>query len=113
VKHDPVSGVDLFPTLCELMSLPAPPKDIDGESLITRWQGRESRPEREIVAGQGTPGSNRARMIRTQRYKYARYDDGGEEFYDLRQDPDELENRVSDPACEPQIERFRKRTAQL
>ena len=36
-------------------------------------------------------------MIRTPEFKYGRYDDGGAELYDLKRDPDELENRVDDP----------------
>jgi hypothetical protein len=38
-------------------------------------------------------------MVRTPQYKYARYDDGGAELYDLVRDPNELDNRVDDPAC--------------
>jgi len=33
-------------------------------------------------------------MLRTPRYKFTRYDDGGSELYDLERDPDELENRA-------------------
>ena len=33
-------------------------------------------------------------MLRTPRYKYTRYDDGGSELYDLDRDPNELENCV-------------------
>ena len=32
-------------------------------------------------------------MMRTPTYKYSRYDDGGEELYDLRRDPNELQNQ--------------------
>jgi hypothetical protein len=37
-------------------------------------------------------------MLRTPEFKYARYDDGGSELYDLTRDPDELENRADDSA---------------
>ena len=91
VCADPVSGIDLFPTLCELMGLPAP-TGIHGESLVSRWQGKKSDPDRPIFAAQGVPGKNRAIMLRTRDYKYARYDDGGEELYHLKADPGELNN---------------------
>lgn len=98
VNEDPVSGIDLFPTLCELMNLPKP-KGIAGQSLVGRWEGKDRDPERPIFAAQGVPGKNRAVMLRTPRYKYARYDEGGAELYDLARDPDELDNRVDDRAC--------------
>lgn len=112
VRKDPVSGVDVYPTLCELMGLPAPGA-IDGESLISRWRGNVSRPNREILSGQGVPGKNRARMLRTPTFKYARYDDGGEELYDLERDPEELENRVADAKYAKMLGEFQNRTASL
>jgi arylsulfatase A-like enzyme len=36
--------------------------------------------------------------VRTGRYKYVRYSNGAEEFYDLRTDPNELTGRQRDPA---------------
>src|SRR5262249_61955896 len=51
--HDPVSGVDVFPTLCDLLSLPKP-AGIDGLSLVGRWEGKEPDPNRTIFAAEGT-----------------------------------------------------------
>src|SRR6185295_3785180 len=79
---DPVSGIDVFPTLCDLMGLPKP-SGVHGQSLLSRWEGKQSDPERPIFSAQGTPGKNRAVMLRTTRYKLTRYDDGGSELYDL------------------------------
>ncbi|MBO0858674.1 MAG: sulfatase-like hydrolase/transferase [Chloracidobacterium sp.] len=97
VCADPVSGVDVFPTLCDLLSLPQAP-GLAGQSLLNRWEGKESHPERAIFSAQGTPGKNRAVMMRTPSYKLTRYDDGGGELYDLLRDPDELVNLIDDPA---------------
>jgi choline-sulfatase len=97
VCADPVSGVDVFPTLCDLMGLPKPDR-VQGQSLVKRWEGRESNPGRPIFSAQGVPGRNRAMMVRTPEYKYATYDDGGAELYDLKRDPDEFDNRVDDSA---------------
>jgi arylsulfatase A-like enzyme len=93
VTADPVSGIDVFPTLCDLLDLPKP-AGMHGQSLTGRWEGKERDPERTIFAAQGAPGKNRAAMLRTPRYKFTRYDDGGTELYDLAQDPNELDNRV-------------------
>jgi arylsulfatase A-like enzyme len=93
VNADPVSGIDVFPTLCDLLGLPKPAA-IPGQSLVNRWEERESQPNRPIFAAQGVPGRNRAVMLRTPQYKYTHYDDGGSELYDLGSDPDELDNKV-------------------
>jgi len=98
VSSDPVSAIDVYPTLCDLMNLPTPSL-IAGQSLVGRWAGRPGDPERAIFAAQGTPGRNRALMLRTRYYKFTRYDDGGSELYDLERDPDELVNRIADPSC--------------
>lgn len=94
---DPVSGIDVFPTICDLMDLPKP-DGLPGQSLISRWDGKRTDPERPIFAAQGIPRKTRAVMLRTPRYKFTRYDDGGSELYDLERDPDELENRSDDAA---------------
>ena len=36
--------------------------------------------------------------VRSERYRYIRYHDGGEELYDLANDPKEWRNLASDPA---------------
>lgn len=95
VASDPVSGIDVFPTLCDLMDL-SKPDGLPGQSLLGRWEGRQSDLARPIFGAQGIPGKNRAVMLRTPRYKFTRYDDGGSELYDLERDPDELENRAGD-----------------
>jgi len=107
VRTDPVSGVDLFPTLCDLMGLPGP-RNIPGQSLVKRWEGAESDPDRPIFAAQGIPGKNRAVMLRTKRFKYARYDDGGSELYDLMNDPDELDNVVDSAAYAEPLAQIKK-----
>jgi iduronate 2-sulfatase len=108
VCSDPVSGLDVFPTLSELMNLPKP-EGIAGQSLVGRWEGKPGDPERAIFAAQGTPGRNRALMLRTPKFKYTRYDDGGSELYDLARDPDELENRVDDPSYARPLAEMRAR----
>jgi len=57
---DPVSGVDVFPTLCDLMGLPKP-DGLQGQSLVGRWEGRDRNPRRPIFSAQGTPGKNFAK----------------------------------------------------
>lgn len=107
VRTDPVSGIDVFPTLCDLLGLPQP-SGIPGQSLVNRWEGIESDPNRTIYSAQGTPGKNRALMMRTPRYKYTRYDDGGSELYDLDRDPDEFDNRVDSADYAPVLAQLKQ-----
>ena len=111
VHSDPVSGIDVFPTLCDLMNL-AKPSGIAGRSLAGRWDGAAGEPARPIFAAQGVPGKNRAVMLRTPQYKFARYDDGGSELYDLTRDSDELENRVDDPEYSRPLAELKAQLAQ-
>jgi arylsulfatase A-like enzyme len=43
--------------------------------------------------------------VRTDRYKYIRYHGiwDTNEFYDLKNDPDEMQNLIADPACQDTI----------
>jgi choline-sulfatase len=97
-----VSLLDLLPTLCDYAGLEAP-GDIHGSSLMPWVRGEKPEKAKEFVVSEWqtewgytvSPG----RMLRTDRYKYTRYlEGGGEELYDLEQDPGEKRNLVPDPA---------------
>jgi choline-sulfatase len=88
---DPVSGIDLFPTLLDLLRLPSA-SGLPGRSLVPYWRGERSDPNRALYCGQGFEGHNRAVMLRKGMWKLTRYDDGGGELYDRESDPAELTN---------------------
>lgn len=88
-----VVNVDLLPTLCALSGLPAPER-IHGRSLVPLLE-RKKVPWREYVIGEYYSKQrwvNPIRMVRTKQWKYTRYRKWGEELYDLRSDPGELNN---------------------
>lgn len=91
-----VSGVDVFPTLVELLGLP-PVKGVQGRSLVPAWRGRERTVHHEVFGGQGDEKRDRMLMIRTDQWKFTRYDEGGRELYDLQKDPAELNNLAASP----------------
>lgn len=97
-----VSLLDLVPTLCDAAGI-APPADGWGRSLMPLVASDRADWPHDYVASEWytewgytlEPG----RMIRTDRYKYTRYiEGGGEELYDLRADPGERRSLVGDPA---------------
>lgn len=91
-----VVNVDLLPTVCDLAGL-SRPHGIQGRSLMPLLEGRKV-PWRDYVIGEYYSKQkwvNPIRMVRTKRWKYTRYRKWGEELYDLRNDPGEVNNLVA------------------
>ena len=88
----PVSLIDLYPTLVEISGLP-PRRDLDGLSLVPLLRDPTARRERPALMTQ-MPGNH---AVRTDRWRYIRYADGGEELYDHTNDPHEWHNLARDP----------------
>ena len=95
VRDELVTLADLFPTLCALAGIAAPP-DLDGASLAPLLHaGGATVPWRDAVVGE-YHGKQRwscpIRMIRTATHKFTLYRTGERELYDLVRDPGELDN---------------------
>ena len=88
----PVSLVDLYPTLVELCGLPARP-DLDGLSLVPLLRDPAAERPRPALMTEN-PGNH---AVRSDRWRYIRYADGGEELYDHTVDPHEWTNLAGDP----------------
>jgi choline-sulfatase len=101
-----LSHYDVFPTLVDLLGLSEPALEkLPGRSFAPLLRG-EALPDRQAVVVFDEYGP--VRMIRTHTHKYVRrYPYGPDEFYDLADDPGERNNRVSDPAVQPQIVELR------
>lgn len=95
--NDPlVSLLDLLPTLCDYAGIPAP-GGLLGKSMMPWLRGEKPSRWHDYVFSEWqtewgytiSPG----RMVRTRRYKYTKYiEGGGEELYDLEKDPGEKRN---------------------
>lgn len=92
VCSKPVELLDMYPTLLELCKLP-PKAGLEGHSLVP--QLKDANTPRKWPAITSHNRNNTA--IRTENYRYIRYADGSEEFYDMKQDPNEWKNLSNDP----------------
>jgi arylsulfatase A-like enzyme len=108
VVKEPVSHLDLYPTLTELAGLEAP-ENLQGQSLVPMLKdpsakGRGWALTQVVRGGVGVPKASTAKgaggtrffgySLRTSRYRYTEWDEGGQgsELYDHGADPGELVN---------------------
>ncbi|MGI9031107.1 MAG: choline-sulfatase [Ilumatobacteraceae bacterium] len=93
---DPVSLLDLLPTLLDLASVDRP-DDVDGDSLVPLLGG-DRQPDRTVVGeylAEGTVAP--IVMVRRGDWKYVACATDPPQLYDLATDPDELVNLAVDP----------------
>jgi N-acetylglucosamine-6-sulfatase len=69
----------------------------DGVSLLQLWRDAGKELGRDILVD-NMPGVIHFDAIRSRNYKYAEYQNGDRELYDLRRDPHELESQHNDAA---------------
>jgi arylsulfatase A-like enzyme len=88
----PVQLLDIYPTLLELTGL-KPDTTLEGHSLKPLLKNPSA--DWPYMARTSFGPGNVA--IRSERYRYIRYNDGSEEFYDHRDDPNEWTNLAGNP----------------
>ena len=99
----PVSLIDIYPTLIDLCGLPER-RGLDGQSLKSLLENPERKWDRPVVITYGL--NNHA--VQTERWRYIRYRDGGQELYDHERDPNEWTNLASIPKYSPQKTKLAK-----
>ena len=88
----PAELLDLYPTLLELCGLPAR-RDLEGVSLVPQLKNPREPRERPAI----TSHNQGNHSVRSERWRYIRYADEAEEFYDLANDPNEWTNLATRP----------------
>jgi arylsulfatase A-like enzyme len=97
ICESPVSLLDLYPTLLDLCGLPEN-KQLEGRSfasLVSTPQAAWPFPA-VITHSPHWLGVNHA--VRSKRHHYIRYSDGGEELYDMQNDPNQWRNLAGSSA---------------
>lgn len=103
-------ALDLAATLPEAAGI-TPLEQTEGLSLLPLMEGKTSDNGRSCVFGTYNGqqfGLYTTRMVRTDRYKYIWNLTDIDEFYDLEEDPAELDNRIEDASLKPTIAELRK-----
>ena len=82
---------DYYPSLLDFAGFDIPPW-IDGQSINPQLTNPNS-PRRPALSSYGEGNTS----VRTEHWRYIHYEDGSEELYDHRVDPDEWVNQASNP----------------
>ncbi|KPM30779.1 Sulfatase [Croceitalea dokdonensis DOKDO 023] len=91
IVEEPVELLSIYPTLLEICGLPTNDSN-EGSSLVPLIQGKKLEHASVAIT---TFGMNN-HTVKTKRYRYIRYEDGGEELYDHKTDPNEFHNLAAD-----------------
>jgi arylsulfatase A-like enzyme len=99
----PVSLIDLYPTLIDLCGLP-PREGLSGQSLAPLLKNPSQTTNRTVI----TTFDEGNYSLTGPRWHYIRYADGSEELYDSQADPHEWTNLAADHKHQPIIADMRK-----
>jgi arylsulfatase A-like enzyme len=91
-----VEAVDIFPTLCELAAVPTP-KGVKGQGMKSLFKGERSQGRTNTLTEFKNPRTGLSvKTLRTEDFKYFRFNGGREILYDLREKDQEVFNRADD-----------------
>ena len=91
VNKQPISHVDIYPTLCDFAGI-SKPKHLEGQSILPLL--KDPAVKRDAAFVNYGPENTAAQ---SERYRYILYEDGSEELYDHEKDPHEWTNQAKNP----------------
>ncbi len=86
-----MSLIDVFPSLAHLAGLNVPAY-LDGKSVLPQLENPKAK-RSPVISSYGEGNTS----IRTERWRYIRYEDGSEELYDHKVDVNEWTNQAGNP----------------
>ena len=89
-NNQPISHVDIYPSLCDFAGIPKP-AHLEGRSILPLLEDPSA--TRDVAFLSYGPENTAAQ---SERYRYLRYEDGSEELYDHKKDPHEWTNLIGD-----------------
>jgi arylsulfatase A-like enzyme len=104
---EPVSLLDLYPTLIDMCGLPAR-EGLSGQSLVPLLRNPKAKTGRSVIS---TFDQGNHALIDS-RFRYIRYADGSEELYDIEQDPNEWLNLANQPEHQGRMKEFSRKLPQ-
>lgn len=107
ICNKPIQLLDIYPTLLELTGLKPDPRH-EGNSLAPILTDPEADWPHMARANFG-PGNY---AIISENYRYIHYNDGSEEFYNLRKDPNEWDNLIENPDYSTLVDQHRAQLPQ-
>jgi arylsulfatase A-like enzyme len=99
-----VSLIDMYPTFVELCDLPKT-KNLEGVSLASALKKPSNTIDRNVFLPSNEKGSYT--VINTN-WRYIRYIDGGEELYNVKEDPNEWYNLAANEKYRPIMQNMQK-----
>ena len=102
-SNKPAELLDVFPTLLDLAGLPADTQQ-EGQSLVPLLKNPQADWSHNALSSFGK--GNYA--VRSEHFRYIRYLDGSEEFYDHREDPHEWNNQIKNEKLADLIKAHRR-----
>lgn len=100
-----VSLQDLYPTLVDLLNIPSPPQQIDGNSLVPLLKKPNADWDKPVVMSSESDGI-RYDVVLDNAYRMTRLITGETELYKLADDPHEFDNLAQRPEATPVIARL-------
>lgn len=94
--------IDIYPTLAELCGLPVP-KHVQGKSLVKTFDD----PKHIVHEAVYCLRRRNDHLLRTDRWAYIRYGNGGVELYDMKNDPQQFTNLANDAKQKATVKRLR------